>query len=425
MSARLLCKTCLAAALAFAGTAPAAELLIRNATVHTVDARGTLKGADVRVRDGRIAEIGTGLGAGDGASVVDGTGKVLTPGLFGGVTALGLEEVSLEPTTVDHAYAPGVQAPPELPMLRPELDVMTAFNARSIVIPVQRIEGLTFAAVAPTSVAGGSFLPGTGAVVTLDGRWDAELPGSRTLFVHLGDETAALSGNSRAAQWMLLERAVREAKPGAPVPSAGVLSPAGREVFGNYLGKGRVAFRVQRAADIRQVLAFSRRFGITPVIVGGAQAVQVAQELKAANAPVLLDPFVNLPGSFDQLGVSLENAAKLHAAGVGIAFTMLGDATHNARKVRQGAGIAVAYGLPWDAALAALTTNPAKIFGQGDTRGRIATGLAADLVLWSGDPLEVTTIAEQVWIGGVAQPMRSRQTELRDRYAPRVSGAAR
>jgi imidazolonepropionase-like amidohydrolase len=151
------------------------------------------------------------------------------------------------------------------------------------------------------------------------------------------------------------------------------------------------------------------------VIAGGAEAWLVARELAQAQVPVLVDPLVNLPGSFDQLGARLDNAARLHAAGVTFAFSQSGDATHNARKVRQLAGNAVANGLPWDAALAALTANPARIFGLAD-RGRIEPGQRADLVLWSGDPLEVTTYAEQVWIDGAPVDPRTRQTELRDRY---------
>src|SRR5690606_38368870 len=112
----------------------------------------------------------------------------------------------------------------------------------------------------------------------------------------------------------------------------------------------------------------------------------------------------------------------LHAAGVRVAFTQFGE-SHNARKIRQLAGSAVAHGLPHEAALAALTSVPADIFGLGDTQGRIAPGQRADLVLWSGDPLEVTTAAEQVWIGGRAMPMRSRQIELRDRYLQRLRQA--
>ena len=120
-------------------------------------------------------------------------------------------------------------------------------------------------------------------------------------------------------------------------------------------------------------------------------------------------------GNFDGLGSSLETAARLHRAGVKVGFSQRGDATHNARKQRQLAGNAVAHGLPWDAALAGLTSVPAQAFGLSQ-RGRIEVGQQADLVLWSGDPLEVGTQAEQVWFEGKPASMRSRQTELRDRY---------
>ncbi len=153
-----------------------------------------------------------------------------------------------------------------------------------------------------------------------------------------------------------------------------------------------------------------------PVIVGGAEAWRVAAELKAANAPVLLDTLASLPSSFDALGSSLENAARLHRAGVTVGFSQGGDATHNARKIRQVAGNAVSYGLPWEAGLAGLTSVPAQVFGLSAQRGRIDVGQVADLVLWSGDPLEVNTVAEQVWFAGKPASMRSRQTELRDRY---------
>ncbi len=96
------------------------------------------------------------------------------------------------------------------------------------------------------------------------------------------------------------------------------------------------------------------------------------------------------------------------------------------RKNRQLAGNAVAHGLPWEAGLAAITSGAADVFGLGADRGRIAIGQVADLVLWSGDPLEVTSVAEQVWIAGREVEMRSRQTELRDRYIERVkSNSAR
>jgi imidazolonepropionase-like amidohydrolase len=184
-----------------------------------------------------------------------------------------------------------------------------------------------------------------------------------------------------------------------------------------YLAGGRVVFFVERAADIRQVIRYAQRHGMKPVIAGGTEAWVVASELAAADVPVILDPLGNLPADFDRLGARFDNARLLHAAGVQIAFSFADS--FQARKNRQLAGNAVAHGLPWDAGLAAVTSNPAAIFGL-DSQGRIEKGQSADLVLWSGDPLEVTSVAEQVWIGGNPVTMRSRQTGLRDRYLERV-----
>ncbi|HEX5754862.1 MAG TPA: amidohydrolase family protein, partial [Arenimonas sp.] len=201
-----------------------------------------------------------------------------------------------------------------------------------------------------------------------------------------------------------------------------LLTPTGREVLARHLSGGRIAFKVNRAADIRQTLAFAKRHGIRPIIVGGAEAWVVADELAQAKASVFVDPLVNLPGDFDQLGARLDNAALLHSRGVAVGFSQASDASHQAGKIRQLAGNAVANGLPWEAALAGLTSVPAEAFGVADRIGRIAVGQLADLTLWSGDPLEVNAVADQIWMGGKAMPMRSRQTELRDRYL-REAGA--
>jgi imidazolonepropionase-like amidohydrolase len=274
------------------------------------------------------------------------------------------------------------------------------------------------------STAGGSFVAGQGGAVILDGRDDAILAGSRTLFVKVGSEASAYSGGSRAAQYMLLDQAIREATARLPASHQALLQPAGREALARYLDGGRVVFRVDRAADIRRVVAFAQRAGMKPVIAGAAEGWRVARELAQAGVPVLLDPLQNLPESFDAIGARLDNAALLHRAGVRIAFTQSDAESHNARTIRQVAGNAVAHGLPWDAALAALTANPAEIFGIAAQRGRIADGQVADLVLWSGDPLEVTSVAEDVIIAGRTTDMRSRQTELRDRYLPRLRSRA-
>ena len=392
----------------------AQDFLIRGATLHTATAQGTLKNTDVLVRGGAIAAIGAAARGAAGVPVVEAQGKELTPGLFGGLTSLGLEEVSLESQTVDSTL--NIKSPAWTQQWRPELDVSPAFNPRSTLVPVARIEGITWSVLAPAS--GDTIIGGQGAAVTLDGRYDAVLRGSGSLFITMGSAGAQLAGGTRAAEFMLLEQAIRETRAQGPIGEGALLHGAGREVMARYLSGGRVVFQVERAADILGVVGFARRNGMKPVIAGGSEAWVVAKELAQADVPVILDPLQDLPGDFDHLGASLSNAARLQRAGVRIAFSS-GD-SHNARLTRQLAGNAVAHGLPWDSALAAITANPADIFGLGATRGRIAVGQVADLVLWNSDPLEVTTLADQVWIAGRPVELRSRQTELRDRYLDKV-----
>lgn len=394
-------------------TASAQNVLIRHATVHTAGARGTLKNADVLVQGGIIRAVGANLATPPGVTVVEANGRPLTPGLFGGLSDIGLEEVSAEDSTIDSGLAFGEDGQP--PQMRPEFDVTLAFNPDSALIPIARLDGLTFTALAANSGKGGSLIAGQGSVVRLNGDYAAPLSGHQ-LYTGIGGG-GAFGGKSRAGEYMLLDQALREARGLTPYGSPNaLLTPAGRETLARYLLGGQVLFAVDRAADIHQVLAFARRNGLHPVIVGGAEAWKAARELAAMHVPVIIDPLQNLPDSYDRLGSRLDNAALLNKAGVRVAFTHFEASSHNARKVRQEAGNAVANGLPWEAGLAGLTSVPAAALGVSDKVGRIEVGLIGDLVLWSGDPLEVTTLADQVWMGGKAMPMTSRQTELRDRY---------
>jgi hypothetical protein len=397
----------------------AADVLIRGAEVHTLTAAGKLPGADVLVSAGKIVAVGQPLTAPPDAVVIEAKGRPLTPGLFAGITAIGIEEVSAESSTVDESLK--LAAPMYQAQWRPEFDVTLAYNPRSVLLPVARMEGLTWTVLAPNG--GDALLAGQGAAITLDGSFDAVLDGSRSLFVSLGSAALSMSASSRAGQYMLLDQAVRETRTPPPAGTPTLLLPAGREVLARYLKGGRVVFDVHRAADIRQVLALAKRYGVKPVIAGGEEAWLVAEDLAKAKVPVLLNPFDNLPQDFDRIGARLDNAALLARAGVAISFMQTNDPSHNARKIRQGAGNAVAHGLPWDAGLAALTSVPAEIFGL-ERRGRIAPGFIADFVLWSGDPLELSSVADQVWIAGLPVPMRSRQTDLRDRYMEKLKRKA-
>ena len=423
MSRRPMKRLALALALlAGGGVASAQDLLIRNATVHTASARGTLQATDVLVRNGRIAAIGNGLSAGS-ATVVDAQGKPLTPTLFGGITDIGVEEVSGESATVDNTLALGANAADM--RVRPEFDVTLAYNPESVLVPVARVEGIGWTLLSAGTRPGGSFIGGQGGTVRLDGSLDAI--GPRALFVTLGGDGANLSGSSRAAQWMLLDQLIDEVRGRiAPNSQFALLTPAGRTTLAKYFGGGgRVVMRIQRAADIVRLLRWSKQRGVDVAIVGAAEGWKVAPQLAAAGVPVFVDALANLPADFDAIGATMENAARLHAAGVRVSFSQAGDASHNARKIRQLAGNAVANGLPWEAALAGLTSVPAAAAGVAGELGTIAIGQRADLVLWSGDPLDVANVAQQVWMDGRAIPMRSRQTELRDRYLHAETGLPR
>lgn len=396
------------------------DLLVRNATVYTMarDASAPLKGADVLVQNGRIAAIGENLTAPSGTTIIDAKGRPVTPGVFGGLGHIGLEEIGIEQTTGDYAHRLG--------QMRPEFDVTLAFNPESMTVGVNLINGITFTMLTPASASGGSLVAGLGAPVGLDG--SAPLP-ARVMFVDLGGDANDLSGGSRAAQFMLLRQAIVEAR--APnlvmVHDERLLSPSGRQVLLEFLkGNGVFVFDVDRAVDIRNTLALAREEKINAVIRGGAEAWRVAGELAAARVPVIVDPLHNLPDSFDEVGSTLQNAAKLRAAGVAVAISLNDTGVDDAGKTRQGAGNAVAHGMPWMDALAAITRTPAEIFGVTDRFGTIERGKPADFVMWSGDPLDVSSLPDLVVAGGTVQPLESRHTALRDRHYDRVkSGTAR
>jgi hypothetical protein len=388
-----------------APVATAQTLLIDNATVHTMGDRGVLENTDILIRDGVVIAIGENLSAPD-AQRIDAAGRPVTPSLFAGITSIGLTEVSGVKESVDSSISDI-----DMPLMRPEFNVAPAFNPNSSLVPIARVEGLGFTVLGAT--ASGSMFGGQGRVVRLDGGYDSLLGGD-ILFVSVGREVSSLSGGSRAGQWMLLEQAVSEARTPPRASEPALLTRIGRETLKRFTRDGTVIFAVDRASDILQVLAFAKRHGFNPVINGGAEAWMVAAQLAESDVPVLLDPLENLPSNFDTLGARLDNAALLHAAGVTV--VVAGGESHNARKQRQMAGNAVANGLPHSAGLAALTSAPASVFGV--KTGVLQEGRKADLVVWSGDPLEVTTVADLVVMNGKPDSMQSRQTLLRDRYLP-------
>ena len=379
-------------------------IMIRNASVMTMTGDGTLENTDVFMSGGTIQRIGKDLPAPqDDVSVFNAGGKFLTPGFFAGITSIGITEVSAVEESSDAGLG--------LKEMRPEFNVVPAYNPNSSLVPVTRIEGFSFTLLGANST--GSIFGGQGQVVMLDGGYESFI-GNPVLFINVGRDASGLSGGSRAAQWMLLNQAMQEADVPPVSTETALLTRAGRGTLTTYANGGNVIFNVDRASDILETLKFARQYGLNAIISGGAEAWMVAGELAVAKVPVLLDPLYNLPGNFDMLGARIDNAAILHAAGVVVIIN--GAGSHNARKQRQMAGNAVSYGLPYEAGIAALTSNPARVFGVSEQQGSIQKDKAANVVLWSGDPLDVTSAADVVVINGKLIPMESRQTKLRDRY---------
>ena len=383
----------------------AETLFINDATVHTMSSMAVIQKGDILIRDGRIQSVGTALTAPADAQVIEAEGRPVTPGFFAGITELGLVEIPAVESSVDGGLS--------TEGLRPEFDITSAYNPHSAAIPVTRIEGYTWSLLGANR--SGSIIGGQGQAVSLDGAYQSFV-GDKVLFIDVGADASGQSAGSRAAQWMLLDQAMAEAGSEVRWAPEPLLTVAGRKALEAYKTGRIVVFNVDRASDILQVIEFSTRHGLNSVISGGTEAWMVADQLAEAGVPVLINALSNLPGNFDQLGARMDNAAILNEAGVTIAF--FGAGTHQARKLRQIAGNAVANGLPYEASLAAMTVSPAVIFALGDEYGSIEENSIADLVIWSGDPLDVTAAADQVIIAGKTVEMISRQTLLRDRYLP-------
>ncbi len=400
-------------------TAHSANLLIHDGTIHTISG-AVIDHGDVLIQNGEIAAVGRDLPYAGDTTVIEARGAIVTPGLWAAVSGIGVVEVGLESDTVDSAL--------EGDKTHPAFDVSDAYNANSVLVGINRIEGLTQTMVAPSF--GGSVFAGRGRIADLSSTWDAiDRTGPGVLFAILGAAGGSRSGDSRAGALMELRawfdmakwlggsrRRTTQIRAQWPDP----LEAADMKALLPFAsGKGRVAFYADRESDIRQAIALSHTYGFKAVIVGGAEAWRVADELAAERVGVVMDSLRNGVEDFDSLGARLDAAARLHHAGVMLGIYSSGGraySSHNARKARQAAGNAVAHGLPWDAALSALTLGPAQIWGVQDRYGTLSPGKVANLVIWDGDPLEVTGSAREVIIRGNLQPMESRQTRLRDHY---------
>ena len=401
------------------GILAAEAIAITGATVYTMTERGTLNDATVLVENGLIVAVGSGVQIPDGADRIEANGRIVTPGLFDAYSYFGVVEMGLVKETVDVFQTDE--------RYTASFELADVINPRSTLIPINRIEGVTRAMVAPRAgffqELSTSPIVGLGSVIHLGSTENFIVARNSALFVMLGETGARLAGGSRANALLLLREALQDARDYA-ANRQGFEEGRRRAYRLNRMdldslvavlnGQRPIVATVDRASDIESVLRLANEFGIRLVINSGAEAWIVADKLADADVPVILDPLQNLPRRFESLGSTLQNAARLEKAGVTVAFSS-GD-SHNSRNMKQAAGVAVANGLSYETALRALTINPAKIFGVQESYGTVSVGAEADLVIWSGDPLEVTTFADFVMIRGKTIPMVSRSTLLFERY---------
>lgn len=412
----MVCISCAATSAVSIAAEP--MIAIVGARVVTMGEAGTIENATILIRDGRIAALGSNIAVPAAARIFDAQGRIVTPGLMNAGTQMGIVEMhygAADQSTSQGGFGAG-------------FDIQHAFNANSVVYDVARGDGLARAVVLP----GGSAKPpfnGMGALLRLTTD-TAMLDRARAgVFVTVGGLSAVSVGGSRGAQWLLLRSALDDAR-----RCEGNARACRREEESldsserlNRQAMIEVAQRriplvvsASRESDIRQAVRLADDYSIRVILYGAAEAWRVADLLALKGIPVVLDPFLNSPSTFDEIGARSDNAALLHRAGVRIAFAVPGNqSTHNAGTlVREAAGTAAANGLPWEEALKAITIAPARIWAIDDRYGSISVGKEADLVLWDGDPLQPASTPLAVWIAGDRVTLNSRQGELARRYLP-------
>lgn len=389
----------------------AQTIAITGGTVYPVSGP-KIENATVLIRDGRIAAVGTNVAIPAGATRIDAAGKWITPGLIDGGGQMGLTEINAVQGTNDGGVRDSAVAA--------SFNVSEGLNPASMLIPVTRIEGITTTLAAPS----GNFLRGQAVLIDLDGRTiEAMIIKSPAgMVVNLNEASRGAGGGSRAGAAARLRRVLTDARIYAQrrtdfqraQTQTLSASAADLEALQPVLrGEVPLIAVANRQSDIATALRIAREFRLRLILAGAAEGWQIADQIAAAGVPVMVQALDNIP-TYDGLGSRYENAGLLAKAGVKV--VLMETDTHNSRNLRQQAGNAIAYGMTWEQALRSVTLTSAEVFGVADRYGSLEPGKVANVVVWSGDPFEFSTGVEHVYIRGREIPLRSRQTELLERY---------
>lgn len=406
--------------------AAAETIAITGGKVVVGDGSAPMDGATVVIRDGRVVAAGTNVTVPANARRIDASGKWVTPGVFAGFSRVGLVEVGAVSSTNDTNAADSI--------FSAALDVQYAVNPFAAPVAVNRAAGVTRAVVSPST--GKSIFGGYGAIVDLGQDNNPITKAKAFQFVELGETGHRRAGGSRSAAHILFRAMLSEARTYSRSPSlfdSDLMKASDAKALLPVInGSTRLMVHVESANDILKVLDLRKDFpALKLVLVGANEGWRVAREIAAAKVPVLASALSDLPYGFEDLSATQSNIGRMKKAGVLVAIGMINDRdAHQLRYSMQYAGNLVALnkvpratGLSWDDAFAAISSKPAEIMGMGAKLGSLKAGRQGDVVIWTGDPLELSTQVESVFIDGVEQSLSNRQERLRERYRNPTPGA--
>ena len=412
---------------------------LRGGKLLTIS-HGVIDNGVVVIENGKISAVGGASTAVPGnARVIDCTGMTIYPGLIDSSTQLGLTEISAVDMTNDL-----VETSDEI---MPHMRVADAFHAETELIPVTRMNGITNAIVAPSSR---DTLPGQMSLIQLDGKDKDEMLIVRDISMPLNftgqqrrNESFASSKypSTRMGMAAQLRQAFIDAQDYAQKlddynKKAADTSPTkdkdGKETKKDpgsppkrdfrlealipYLqGKKPVVLTADQPSDIKTAMRLAKEFNLKVILGQVSHGQMMIDEIAASKLPVIVGSIYDIPETSERYDIEYSWPAMLQKRGVKIAFASYDS--HNARNLPYAAGYAVAYGLPYDEAMKALTINPAEIWGVADQLGSLDVGKTANVVVANGDPLDVRTDVKHVFIAGRDVPLVSRQTQLRDEYS--------
>ena len=408
-----------AALLIFSTASGAQTIAITGGKVYTVSG-APIENGTVLIRDGKIVSVGANVPIPANAQRIDATGKWVTPGLINSSTQLGLVEVGQVQSTRDDA-AKGKNN------IAAAFRVWEGLNTNSVMIAPTRRDGVTSVVVVPT---GDQLVSGQAAMLTLvDG-----MPGDMVLKTPIAMvaqiQNPQDAGTGARGELLVRLRELIEDTRAFMKNRAAFERAQTRSYIASRLdleamipvveGKLPLLISADKATDIDAAMRIAKENGLKIMISGGAEAWLVADKLAAARIPVLTGAMNNIPSSFSQLATAQENAGLLRKAGVQV--IVIGNAgggdeeTFNVRNIRQEAGNAVSYGMTWEDALRAVTLTPAEVFGVADRVGSLQPGRDGNVVIWSGDPFEFTSVAEHVFVRGHEYTASDRQQLLTEKY---------